>query len=211
MSVSDGIVPICSATRCRNCRITRCRCTELPTTLPTTKPALGAVGSGRVMTWRTRCAEAMRRPRRITSRRSADLRNRCGCVSIQTAISWRPLRRRAERMARPARVRMRRRKPCFLWRLRLFGWKVRFTTCSGKSVGRDGGGRRRANGTECPVDWSKRVGAGIRTAVGRPWPLPVDKSCPAAQGPTRVHALNGPHLWTTCVRVRSRHGARTMG
>ena len=29
-------------------------------------------------------------------------------------------------MARPARVRMRRRKPCFLARRRLFGWNVRF-------------------------------------------------------------------------------------
>lgn len=38
--------------------------------------------------------------------------------------SVRPLRRRAARMARPARVRMRRRKPCTLARRRLFGWKV---------------------------------------------------------------------------------------
>jgi len=38
--------------------------------------------------------------------------------------SVRPLRRRAPRMARPARVRMRRRKPCTLARRRLFGWKV---------------------------------------------------------------------------------------
>ena len=35
--------------------------------------------------------------------------------------SVRPLLRRADRMARPARVRMRRRKPCFLARRRLFG------------------------------------------------------------------------------------------
>lgn len=31
-------------------------------------------------------------------------------------------------MARPARVRIRKRKPCFLWRRRLFGWYVRFDT-----------------------------------------------------------------------------------
>ncbi len=36
----------------------------------------------------------------------------------------RPLRRRALRIARPARVRMRRRKPCTLARRRLFGWNV---------------------------------------------------------------------------------------
>lgn len=37
----------------------------------------------------------------------------------------RPLRRRADKMARPARVRMRRRKPWTFARRRLFGWKVR--------------------------------------------------------------------------------------
>jgi hypothetical protein len=40
----------------------------------------------------------------------------------QTAMLARPLRRRDERIARPARVRMRSRKPCFLCRRRLFGW-----------------------------------------------------------------------------------------
>lgn len=40
----------------------------------------------------------------------------------------RPLRRRSPRIARPARVRMRRRKPCFLERRRVFGWKVRLLT-----------------------------------------------------------------------------------
>ena len=41
----------------------------------------------------------------------------------------RPLRRRALRIARPARVELRWRKPCRLARLRLLGWKVRFTHC----------------------------------------------------------------------------------
>ena len=40
----------------------------------------------------------------------------------------RPLRRRDDRIERPARVRMRRRKPCFLARRRLFGWNVRLLT-----------------------------------------------------------------------------------
>src|SRR5207245_1390143 len=40
----------------------------------------------------------------------------------------RPLRRRAARMARPARVRMRNRKPWVFARRRLFGWKVRLLT-----------------------------------------------------------------------------------
>ena len=42
----------------------------------------------------------------------------------------RPLARRDFKMARPARVFMRWRKPCFLARRRLFGWKVRFTHAS---------------------------------------------------------------------------------
>jgi hypothetical protein len=41
----------------------------------------------------------------------------------------RPLWRLARTMARPARVRMRIRKPCRLARLRLLGWYVRFTFC----------------------------------------------------------------------------------
>jgi hypothetical protein len=44
----------------------------------------------------------------------------------------RPLRRRLARMARPARVRMRRRKPCLRARRRLLGWYVRLLT-SGSS------------------------------------------------------------------------------
>ena len=45
------------------------------------------------------------------------------------ALSWsRPLRLRAARTARPARVRMRSRKPCVFARRRLFGWNVRLLT-----------------------------------------------------------------------------------
>jgi hypothetical protein len=39
----------------------------------------------------------------------------------------RPRRRRVFSTLRPARVRIRRRNPCFLLRFRWFGWKVRFT------------------------------------------------------------------------------------
>ena len=46
----------------------------------------------------------------------------------QAARRWRPLPRRAAMIARPARVRIRRRKPCFLCRRRLFGWNVRLLT-----------------------------------------------------------------------------------
>ncbi len=46
----------------------------------------------------------------------------------QADSSRRPLRRRVAMMARPARVRIRRRNPWVLARRRLFGWKVRLLT-----------------------------------------------------------------------------------
>src|SRR6202035_4484303 len=46
----------------------------------------------------------------------------------QTLTRARPLRRRADRIARPARVRMRNRNPCVFARWRLFGWNVRLLT-----------------------------------------------------------------------------------
>lgn len=54
--------------------------------------------------------------------------SRASRVEDQTARLLRPLRRREDRMERPARVRMRSRKPCTLWRRRLFGWYVRLLT-----------------------------------------------------------------------------------
>ncbi len=46
----------------------------------------------------------------------------------QADSSARPLRRRPDRIARPARVRIRNRKPCVLARRRLLGWNVRLLT-----------------------------------------------------------------------------------
>ena len=51
-----------------------------------------------------------------------------GADAGQTLTRARPLRRRAARTARPARVRMRSRNPCVLARRRLFGWNVRLLT-----------------------------------------------------------------------------------
>lgn len=80
----------------------------------------------------SRCAEALTRPRRRrTAAKSALVRSRRSAGSTETGqaeISARPLRRRAARMARPARVLIRARKPWFLARRRLFGWKVRLLT-----------------------------------------------------------------------------------
>jgi hypothetical protein len=46
----------------------------------------------------------------------------------------RPLRRRAPKMARPARVRMRRRNPWVRARRRLFGWKVRLPLLTAQNL-----------------------------------------------------------------------------
>jgi hypothetical protein len=63
----------------------------------------------------------------------------------------RPLRRRPATMARPARVRIRSRKPCVRARRRLFGWKVRLpllTSQLSRSTARCGAGRRSALGLD---------------------------------------------------------------
>jgi hypothetical protein len=52
----------------------------------------------------------------------------CLPESAQADRRPRPLARRADRIARPARVRMRSRKPWVFERRRLFGWKVRLVT-----------------------------------------------------------------------------------
>ena len=77
--------------------------------------------------------------RRLPSERVDARVDRCGharetvrpdelTANVQAESSERPLRRRADKMARPARVCMRSRKPCVLARRRLFGWKVRLLT-----------------------------------------------------------------------------------
>lgn len=57
----------------------------------------------------------------------ADLLVSVNC-SNQAESSLRPLARRVEMMDRPARVRIRERKPCLRLRRRLLGWKVRLLT-----------------------------------------------------------------------------------
>lgn len=80
----------------------------------------------------------------------------------------RPLRRRAARIARPARVRIRSRNPCVLARLRLLGWKVRFplltsgptpglTSCSRAASGPGAGVWRQHVPTPDTEDLSTRV------------------------------------------------------
>lgn len=80
------------------------------------------------MSWRP-----VRRPRRTVAWKSDDWCSRCCSGNTrafrlpgnQAVSDARPLPRRADTIARPARVRMRRRKPCTRARRRLFGWNVR--------------------------------------------------------------------------------------
>jgi hypothetical protein len=97
----------------------------------------------------------------------------------QAASRARPLRRRAPTMARPARVRMRRRKPCVLCRRRLFGWNVRLVTgrssqfcvCEfgvARQPGHCGSPRDGASPRGLPparTDWACRRGSTVGTTV----------------------------------------------
>ena len=86
----------------------------------------------------TRVSRPPRAPRRTACSKSAARRMRCAADSTdlrQAESSERPLRRRAARIARPARVRIRRRKPWVLARRRLFGWKVRLLTRVSNYIG----------------------------------------------------------------------------
>ena len=126
---------------CRSRRLTRLRTTAGPTARLTVKPILG----GSVTPSRTsRCPTSSGRPtllpEAIAALNSVRRRIRAADGSIgyhrraddgsadQTLTRARPLRRRAASTARPARVRMRSRKPCVFARRRLFGWNVRLLT-----------------------------------------------------------------------------------
>ncbi len=127
--VPDGRSAILSRMRCRSCRLTRLRpLARLISRLGTTKPTRRLLRSSSARTWTTTSGSPARAPCRIAAVKSAGSTMRCarGSTGVSQADSLaRPLRRRAARMARPARVDMRRRKPCVLERRRLLGWKVR--------------------------------------------------------------------------------------
>jgi hypothetical protein len=121
-------------TACRSRRDTRCRSTAEPTDLATINPTRGPASHSpprRTCTTRSGCA--VRTPYFTAASNSRDrlMRLRAGStankpvVSDQADSARRPLRRRPDTIARPARVRMRKRKPCTRARRRLFGWKVR--------------------------------------------------------------------------------------
>ena len=131
-----------SRSRCRSRRRTRLRATAGPTARGTTKPTRAAGLPARRTVGADRVSSADRevqdhqpvgrtaRAARSVALKSAERRSRAaaGQHDSQAESLERPLWRRAARMARPARVRIRRRKPCVFARRRLFGWNVRLLT-----------------------------------------------------------------------------------
>ena len=120
--------------QCRIFRAKRFRATALPTDLLIIKPALaGSLVSVLVYRYPTKLVDEYRSPLFVARAKSPLSVSRAVLASTGIffgdpyAERWtRPLARRAAKTARPARVAMRARKPCFLARRRVLGWKVRF-------------------------------------------------------------------------------------
>ena len=149
-----------SATSARSRRLVRLRTTAPPTALDTTKPTRGGRPARASVTvaWTTSSLDAGSATpggahRRREVRPLAQSVRRRQHRRPQAESSERPLRRRAARMVRPARVRMRRRKPWVLARRRLFGWKVRLLTMfSHLRWWAEGPGGRGAGGVRRPSE-----------------------------------------------------------
>ncbi len=144
------------AVAARSRRVKRLRTTAPPTALDTTKPTRGErtpVGSVEASdTTSSRPPARVPRGPRPAARNCAASRSRCRAASTpqpQADSSARPLRRRPARMARPARVAIRARKPCVLARRRLLGWKVRLLTVSSPSDRPGARGERPGKGGRC--------------------------------------------------------------
>jgi hypothetical protein len=175
----------------RSRRFTRLRTTAEPTARLTTKPTFGTASFGTGPTGSNSAPETTeppaRRPERSVRRNSSELRIRVcpgsttppaqprlpvrltrgrAARALDQTASWsRPLRRRAASTARPARVRMRSRKPWTFARRRLFGWNVRLLTGTPDSM--------RCKGRTC--HWSRgqilarpRPGSPHRRDKGQP-------------------------------------------
>jgi hypothetical protein len=133
----------------RRMRLARFRSTAPPTLRDATTespPCPGAMNS----TTRFPCDGVPFRKTRWTSLARKD--------AGQAVSRARPLRRRRAMIARPARVRMRRRKPCVFARRRLFGWNVRLPL----AMSGDPRSMRRPAGRRPNESIRARIGAGQR-------------------------------------------------
>jgi len=111
--------------------------------------------------------------------------------SVTQALSReRPLWRRAARTARPARVRIRSRKPWVFARRRLFGWNVRLLTGAPSSLGLRH--RASARGTRSASGLCPRLQAALRQPVhGKGARAPGQTGGPDPAAGTRVPAAGG--------------------
>ncbi len=133
-----------------------------------------------------------------------------GCAQHRTASTAqadrraRPLRRRSPRIARPARVRIRRRKPCLRARRRLFGWKVRFVTgvlpivscLRPQAIAVIGTGRSLARRPP-PADVRARLRPVRRHAAGVENPRPLNGTWSLHSGSNRPYTRDAPHVQDT--------------
>jgi hypothetical protein len=122
-------------------------------------------------------------------------RKHVGGDGAQAASRERPLRRRPARIARPARVRIRRRKPCVLCRRRLFGWKVRLLTEDSEIVVVE---RLRSTG----AGWLGGPGRGQSAPVGASptsprYGVPAEGVKPPGARCRPGSQRTAPPLWTT--------------
>jgi hypothetical protein len=196
-------------------------------------PAAAPRGGRPASPWRTRSSSASVPPREAPAITGAGAglrrpRFRAG----QALTRERPLRRRAARIARPARVRIRSRNPCVFARRRLFGWNVRLLTGTPGTRGRvrsmrpQGPGRPRTrenlprqvagqlNGTRAGCRWSNpRPGPAPAIRPAAPATARSPRRLPTARQQPRRHPAQHfafahraprptPRLWTARSRAR---------
>jgi hypothetical protein len=219
MPIPAGVSATRAAARCRKRRFTRLRVTAFPTAPLTTKPMRGP--SSRSTAWTTSVGRLARTPRRVVRWKSFErrIRNDRGNTVVgrpgQADSRVRPLRRRAEMMARPARVRIRRRKPWVRLRRRLLGWNVRLLTGkltnlrsgrqSGTVLTRHASQAGRAGG-------SGRYGSDLLTVRGTAKPVKPMRTEPMRTRPTHLGGIEKCQLRASdiadcrCSRRRSAGG-----
>lgn len=121
----------------------------------------------------------------------------------QAVSERRPLPRRADTMARPARVRIRSRNPCTRARRRLFGWKVRLPLATAVSP-RQHSGDQSPSGTSPLSNQAAAFQASRVPLANRRGPREVSGRSRIAHGRATVRGYLG-------LFARSNHAATTSG
>jgi hypothetical protein len=141
----------------------------------------------------------------------------------QTLIRARPLRRRAARIARPARVRMRSRNPCVFARRRLFGWNVRLLTWDSRWTERGRRGHRASHAGRAHAEARPGDSRTNERYAGRVPPVkPAPACCPGvlpgqhAAACSSLHnpggsSSNGAGTLRNTSRLPNEHRSRALG